>query len=355
MSLRLLTHAEQVAAHLRAELLRGRWKDELPGAPRLEAELDVNHTTISAALRLLENEGLLVLQGAGRRRRIVLPENAAPASQRIAILAYDPAGRNEAPGVDLLHHLTRPGRTVFFADKTLVELGMDVQRISRLVKKTEADAWIVISAPRMVLEWFVRQEAPAFALFFGGFGSLPIASIAPNYLPTMLEVTRRLVGLGHRRIVFVAGRGRGAKKPSRLWRAVFAELESHGIQTGAYNLPEWEDSQEGFQRFLNSLFEYTPPTAMVIEEVPHFVGTLNFCGQRGLRMPQDLSLACLIHHDNLSYCSPPVAHIRWDHGLLLRRIGRWADNVARGRDDRRQSYVIAEFVEGGTIGPAPSR
>jgi hypothetical protein len=32
---------------------------------------------------------------------------------------------------------------------------------------------------------------------------------------------------------------------------------------------------------------------------------------------------------------------------------RWADHVARGRDDRRQSFTKAEFVEGGTIGPVP--
>jgi hypothetical protein len=30
---------------------------------------------------------------------------------------------------------------------------------------------------------------------------------------------------------------------------------------------------------------------------------------------------------------------------------RWADNVARGKDDRRMARIAAEFVEGGTIGP----
>jgi hypothetical protein len=32
---------------------------------------------------------------------------------------------------------------------------------------------------------------------------------------------------------------------------------------------------------------------------------------------------------------------------------RWAGNVARGKDDRQQTEFKAEFVEGGTIGPAP--
>ena len=42
----------------------------------------------------------------------------------------------------------------------------------------------------------------------------------------------------------------------------------------------------------------------------------------------------------------------WDHRLVVRRVVQWANNVARGRDDRRQTLTKAEFVEGGTIGPA---
>jgi len=31
----------------------------------------------------------------------------------------------------------------------------------------------------------------------------------------------------------------------------------------------------------------------------------------------------------------------------------WADNVAHGKDDRRQTFTKAEFIEGGTVGPVP--
>jgi hypothetical protein len=37
---------------------------------------------------------------------------------------------------------------------------------------------------------------------------------------------------------------------------------------------------------------------------------------------------------------------------MVNRIVKWAENVARGRDDRRQSFTKAGFIEGGTIGPA---
>ena len=46
-------------------------------------------------------------------------------------------------------------------------------------------------------------------------------------------------------------------------------------------------------------------------------------------------------------------HIRWDYRPMVRRVVRWVDNVARGKDDKRQTLTNAEFVEGGTIGVAP--
>ena len=69
--LTLLSRSDQVAAHLRGELLRGIWRGEMPGTPLLAAELGIDRKIITAALCLLEEEGLLVAQGAGRRRRIV--------------------------------------------------------------------------------------------------------------------------------------------------------------------------------------------------------------------------------------------------------------------------------------------
>ena len=48
-----------------------------------------------------------------------------------------------------------------------------------------------------------------------------------------------------------------------------------------------------------------------------------------------------------------VAHIGWDYRPTVRRVIRWVNNTALGKDDRRQSFTKAEFVEGGTIGPVP--
>ena len=43
----------------------------MPGVGALAKQLGVNHKSAEAALRLLEQEGLLAGQGPGRNRRIV--------------------------------------------------------------------------------------------------------------------------------------------------------------------------------------------------------------------------------------------------------------------------------------------
>ena len=67
--------------------------------------------------------------------------------------------------------------------------------------------------------------------------------------------------------------------------------------------------------------------------------------------PQHVSLVCCEPDPTFDWFEPLVTHICWDSRPLARRIVRWADNVAHGKDDRRASFTKAEFVEGGTIGP----
>ena len=50
-----------------------------------------------------------------------------------------------------------------------------------------------------------------------------------------------------------------------------------------------------------------------------------------------------------------MAHITWEVDAVARCVVRWASNVHRSKQDRRQTNIKAEFIEGGTIGPATTR
>jgi len=346
-----LSTVAQLAGHLREEVLQGSLGGTMPGVNQLAATLGVSPKTVIAAVKQLEREGILQGQGPRRRNRIVVPAAGAERCRlRVAILDYEPPVPSAGYIFELPHLLEDAGHAAFFAGKSLQELGMDVRRVARLVAKTEAEAWVICAGSREVLEWFAAQPLPAFALF-GRRRSVPLAGAGPNLLPACLAAVRRLLDLGHRRIVMLARQERRTGGPGNIERAVLDEMAAHGIRTGPYNLPDWEDSCEGFHRLLDKLYRVTPPSALILDEAFLFAAAQQHLAQRGILAPQHVSLVCTSPDPTFAWCQPTIAHIRYDIRPALRRVVRWADNLARGKEDRRQSSTKAEFVDGGTVGP----
>ena len=119
-----------------------------------------------------------------------------------------------------------------------------------------------------------------------------------------------------------------------------------------YHLQTWDETAEGFQKALDSLFRFTPPTALFVEEAPFVTATFQYCMKHGLRIPDDLSLICTDPDPGFQWCFPSIAHIRWEGRQMIRRVVRWVENIRVGKDDRKKGLFNAAVVEGGTIGPA---
>jgi DNA-binding LacI/PurR family transcriptional regulator len=354
-SLHILTAAEQVAEHLRKELTAGVRRGEMPGVAALAKDLGVNHKTVNAALALLERDGLLASQGARRPRRVRSSAvSLASPSRRIGLLLHEPTNRHLDYIVEIRHRLLESGHAPFFAGRTLSDLGMDADKVARWVEGTPADGWLVVAAPRGVLEWFAAGPLPAFALF-GLLRSVPIAGAGPDNTPAYVEAARTLIALGHRRIVLLARPQRRHPLPGHPERHFLQTLREAGIEPSDYHFPVWKDTKEDFHRCLDSLFRFTPPTALVVQEPTLFAAVQQFLAARGVRVPRDVSLVCDDPDPTFAWQIPTVAHIRWKSDPWARRVTRWADNMARGRDDRRRTLTKAQYIPGGTVGPAPER
>jgi DNA-binding LacI/PurR family transcriptional regulator len=345
-----LSIADQVAGHLRSEILRGRWSGTLPGKHQLSAEFGVNNKTVESALRQLERSGLLLPQGAGRKRLINSPRGSTSRVLRIALLLNDHQIDEKTNIIlEVKHALDVAGHTIITPPQSLTTLRFDPKLVAALVRKTEADAWIIIAGSRGVLEWFDSQTVPAFALFGNRVG-LKIPSVSPNKPPAVAEATRHLIDLGHRRIVLLTRRAARLPHPSAGVAAFLDTLREHGCQIGEFNLPDWEETNPGFHECLHSLFRATPPTALIVDEVSYFVATMQFLLQRGLKVPADVSLISTDDDVVLSHCHPPAACMKWNLQPVVRRIIHWAANVSRGKTDFTQTLTPAEFIPGGTVG-----
>lgn len=348
-----LSITDQVSEHLRAEIQRGRWRGAMPGKHQLAAELGVNNKTVEAALRQLEKTGLLSSQGAGRNRRINFRPRTSSRALRIALLLNEgEQDKKTELFIMLANALAEIGHTVINPSKSLAELRFDPKRVAALVRQTEADAWIIAAGSRDVLEWFASQPTPAFALFGHRIG-LKIPAVSPDKPPAVAAATRHLIEFGHRRIVLLCRKIRRLPRPG-LSETVFLEtLRAHDCPVSDYNLPDWEETNEGFQAGLRALFRVTPPTALIVDEVTYFVATMQFLLSHGIRVPRDVSLVSTDDDPAFAHCHPSIACITWDKHPAVRRILQWAGHVSRGKPDLRQTLTPAKFVPGGTTGPPP--
>jgi len=342
---------DQVVEVLREGMLSGRWRDFLPGRDQLAGDLGVSHTTMEAAMRCLAKEGLLVSQGVGKRRRIVLSGcNVVPRDFRVHFLPYESLSPGLPQVLDLMEQLRKAGFAVESAPKSLLDLDMDVKRVARLVQQNPADAWIVASGSREVLKWFCQQSTPCYA-YFGNKADIPIAGCSVRRDMSML--IRRLVEIGHRRIVLLI-REEHLKPKLSFFASLYLEaLEEAGITPNSYNLPAWGYKPEGLRLCLDSLYKVTSPTVLITTEMSILLAVRDYQAYRGIIAPRDVSLISLDQSPFFAWCDPLVAHFAWDTKSINRRIVRWAKHVAVGKEDRRQVFTTAKFVEGGTIGPAP--
>jgi DNA-binding LacI/PurR family transcriptional regulator len=326
----------------------------MPGSGWLAKELGVGKGTIEAALALLENQGLLVPQGAGRPRRIELGSRQSGPILKIQILLYEESDRSSSITIKLVHQLQEAGHDADFSTKTLADLKMDVNKVAKFANHADADVWLVLSGSKDILEWFASQPLPAYALF-GRQPTVDIAGAGTLKSPALRQAVERLVDLGHRRIVMLTREDRRKPVPGHMERRFLETLAEQGISSGAYNLPDWEDNPEDFRRCLDSLFATTPPSCLFLSEPQLYFAAQQHLAQRGVLTPRDVSLICNDWDPVFSWSEPKVAHLRWDSKLLIRKVVRWADQVARGKNNRRQSMIKAEFIAGGTVGPAPQQ
>lgn len=352
--------AEQCASHLTGEVARGRWVGRLPGVDRLSGELGVSRETVRAALRILEARGHLAAAGSGRHRRIVPAGERRESGRglRVALLLHGPfqlePGSGQALFLQIRQALEEAGHRCVFCPKSQQELDLNVCRIARLVEATPVDAWLAVNGSAELLEWLSRRPQPVLALG-GRIDVTEIAGVGRDSSGIMRGVFRELIAMGHRRIVIICARQRRVPRPGVALRLLEEELGAAGIPYGPFNAPEWEESPEGLQALMESLFRLTPPTALQVAFPEWMTGVLAFLSRRGLRVPQDVSLVCEYMDTTLAWHVPKIAHLHFDTGPVVGHVVKWVADVAAGHDDRQVVSFPSAFERGDSLASVSAR
>ena len=353
--LRRLSVADQTADALREAVSCRRWGDSVPGVSRVAADLQVSRDNARAAMRRLEEEGTLEAAGPGRPRKIVGDvKQGTQRSLRVGILLFakltsTPSGMQRSI-LSARHNLEQAGHRCFYASKSQLELGLDADWITDMVSKSLADVWIVVAARFDVVGWFERQS---FTTIAWGDHHSPheVLRVTVDYASYITQVTRRLIGLGHRRIVMLS---------SPVWRkpvlshsilAFQEELTKSGITPSSYHLPDWEPTPAALHELLKETFKHTPPTALIITMPSFVMGVLSFLCEKELKVPTNVSIATIMEDEVLDWFHPPLTGVRCDLEVGVQRILRWVDALARGGRPKGTITLPYEIIEGESLAP----
>lgn len=349
------TLREHVAQHLREGFIAGRWRGRLPGVRLLASDFGVSRDVVREALRTVEAEGLVTHEGTGKHRRVTAPESTRQSRKlRVGMLLPSPLESDNAHTHQLVSGILRAveslGHLAFIAPLCSAQLGDRTARIRRHLDDCKADAWIIYSAARSVLEMVTQLARPVFALG-GSAEGLSLAGSRTDLTLPIETTVDLLVKQGHRQITLIS--------PPR-WRqpgfnhaasAFLHRLEFHGIRVDpSFQVPEWEHSPAGLDVLLRALFFATPPTALLITE-PECVGpAMVFLAERGLRVPGHVSLVNLLPDPMQSFYRIELARFDWPVLPHVNGVVRWVRSLARGQNDRRYTTVSPQFVPGMSIG-----
>ncbi len=360
-ALRRLSIIDQTMDHIRSGVATGRWSGRLPGVRPLSTELGVSRETLRTALHRLEEEGFLSEGGASRPRNILnVAARAKRGSLRIAVILMQRMAsidmHNRSFLLRLMHDMEAAGHPMTLVNAPASPADPGPAGLARLVGEKSADAWIVYMGSMETLKWFSEQPLPTLAL--GGRSTgLPIAATGINYAPAIRDATRELIRLGHRRIVYVCPRHARLPEPSDLITAFLDELRAAGIPAGAYNIPDWEESPVGFQKLLGSLFQFTPPTALILWDALQISGAIAFFAERKLSIPRDVSVLAHSSDESVTWQNPAmgIADFSREDAKMIRHAVRWADEAGMGKEDKEQQIFASKFTPSNTLGPAPAK
>jgi LacI family transcriptional regulator len=177
----------------------------------------------------------------------------------------------------------------------------------------------------------------------------------PNYYDGALQTMRHLIGLGHRRIGFVYGVADPGLGTDRL-NAYQNALENAGLEFNENLIePCGTTLEAGYEATLRLLERSPRPTAILVINDLLAVGALRAASVRGIRVPDDLSIASFDDIEMAAYTSPPLTTMR----VNAEEVGRTAARLLLMRLQNpslpaQHAHIPSRLVVRGSTGRAPS-
>ncbi len=203
-----------------------------------------------------------------------------------------------------------------------------------------------------LIEGLESTREPVVALWHGSRSTV-IPTVNVDNRGAITTVMDHLASLGHERIAFVGRRQLGDIVERA--EAYEAFLQRRGWRIRPEYMPDAVNEYEGGMEALHRLMDLAdPPTAVVAATDVLAIGVVHAALQRGLRVPQDLSVTGVDDIPGAHVIMPPLTTMR----MPVREMVKAAIDIAIASLDRDADPAVevhpvfeAELVVRGSTGP----
>lgn len=352
--------AERLRESLRAEILQGRWKNDLPPERNLAAELQVSRPNVHLALRSLEREGLVQLMPQRPWKIVAHSESRGSFPRRPEVTVLLPTRIRfdltaQSPWLDPLRHKFHAlGLDVSIRDPFANEM-KDVDRtLKEFDAKHRSSFYVLASVLPVVQRWFQAHHIPA--LIFGSRApDVQLPTVEIDHDTPVRHAVEYLLRRGHRRVALLnlptpSGgtivANEAFLRACRDWRNGNVEPI---IQTALSRPLSVEAAIH--REFARG----RPPTAFVTIDLEMTISLYTILGQIGLRIPRDVSVLCCYYWPTLDFLCPRPTCYTFSWETVANRMARIVRNYLHLRClPNTVTKTIHSLREGLSVSSPPS-
>jgi DNA-binding LacI/PurR family transcriptional regulator len=342
--------AESLRAHLRA----GHWQARMPSERELCAHLQVSRPTIRAALRALEQQGWIKLEGRMRSPVRHSRKRMAPPTASRIVRVLTPAPLEQLPGNALIvldslrERLSKFGYTVDTHSEPLSFRAQPNRALERLIQSHPAAAWMAWGSKEPMQRWFVEHRVP-IVIVGSCRPEIPLPSVDIDFRATCMHAADLLWRKGHRRLALVMQQDAyGGDIDSE---EGFREAVSH--HPGAdLRVLRHDGTATHICSLLNrALRGPSSPTAFFVLRAVHALTVMTHLLRCKLSIPQDVGVLSRDDESYFQHTSPTLARYAVDSQLVARRVVNMVrELVDTGVCSRKAVRLIPRLIPGETLG-----
>jgi LacI family transcriptional regulator len=223
----------------------------------------------------------------------------------------------------------------------LIERGVDGLVLVGTTHEPELLARLKAASKPYVLTWASDAR-----------GRLPCIGF-DNRLATAL-VTQHLVDLGHTQFAVISGVVENNERVTERLAGIRDTLARNRLTLRGARIVETAFTPEAGQIAAAALLaQRNRPTAILCNNDVLAVGAISACHSRGVRVPEDVSIAGGGNFDIAPFVVPALTTVRWPTSELGRHAAQRLVDEIEGRPFRLQQTFPVELIVRESTGPCP--